>query len=181
VPRVRVLVLAISLAGLAGCFTADGTLDRDGSGRLVLTYFPARHATVSGERQRFSSPHVTVESLEPSGVTQAVVRVRFDDPTRLASAEAFRNVTVTREQEADAEVLRIAVATDLTADVRTSLQNYARANPGALPARLALALPGRVLAANRDGRIDGSRVVWEMPLEEYASATAVEYVVRFAR
>src|SRR5207249_1478098 len=85
------------LVGLAGCFTVDGSLARDGSGRLTLTYFPGRHATTSGETRRFSSPHVTLESLEGSGQAEAVARVRFDDAARLSSAAAFHGLTVTRE------------------------------------------------------------------------------------
>src|SRR5207244_298992 len=97
--------------------TVDGSLARDGSGRLTLTYFPGRHATRSGETRRFSSPHVTLESLEGSGQAEAIARVRFDDATRLSSAEAFHGVTVTRERAGDSEVLRIAIANDLDPEV----------------------------------------------------------------
>src|SRR5207247_4813562 len=106
--------------------TVDGLLARDGSGRLTLTYFPGRHATRSGETRRFSSPHVTLESLEGSGQAEAVARVRFDDAARLPSAEAFHGVTATRERAGDSEVVRIAIANDLDPEAKANEPRSAR-------------------------------------------------------
>ena len=178
--RLRAVAPCALLVGLAGCFTVDGSLARDGSGRLTLTYFPGRHATRSGETRRFSSPHVTLESLEGSGQAEAVARVRFDDAARLSSAEAFHGVTVTRERAGDSEVLRIAIANDLDPEAKANVARYARENPTAPGPHVTLTLPGRVLAANRGAAVDGSRVAWRLPLDEYVAAPTIELEVRYA-
>src|SRR5438094_10623482 len=107
--RLSASALAALTMFLAGCFTVEGTLDANGSGSLELTYYlwPRRHVTVRGETERFSSEHVTVESLSSIEMTQVVPRVRFDVVTRISTAEAFRGYAASRELKVGRELLHI--------------------------------------------------------------------------
>jgi len=164
----RAALVAVSL-GLAGCFEVDATLDRNGSGTLQMTYVPMPHATIDSDKAKFSSPHVTVQSITPSE-KGTVLKAAFDDVTRLSTAEGFRPVTVRRERVGNGERLRILIQ-----------------NPKPVPSsetgpvsRFAITLPGRVQFANRDAEVRDNRVVWRVPLEQFVSHRFTKLSVRYA-
>ena len=177
----RTVPLVVTLAvALAGCFSVDGTLAADGSGRFRLTYFIDRHATFRGETRRFTSQHVQLESVHGIGNRQAIAEIRFDDVTKLGSAEAFRDVEVTRAREGGAESLRLVIRNSYDAAQRDALARQANENPAFVGPRVTLALPGPVLEASPDAQIDGAQVTWRVPLERYARADQMELSVRWA-
>jgi len=181
-PRMRRTALLVVLlgVGLAGCFSVDGTLQSDGSGRFRLTYFLKRHATFADETRRLTSDHVKVDSVRGIGNLQAIAEIRFDDVTKLASAEAFRNVDVTRARDGGAEWLRLVVRNPYDASLREALAKGAREKPEIEGPRVTLALPGAVLEANRNAQVDGTQVTWRVPLVDYAQADQLEFTVRYA-
>src|SRR5438093_947483 len=101
-------LLAPLLACLAGCFTVDGTLKADGSGTLEMTYQVPRNATEAGERRRFASPHVTLDSLTIKDGT-AVAKLHVDEVSGLQTAEMFQNVTISRAHEDNDQRLTITI------------------------------------------------------------------------
>jgi len=174
----RPLAGALAAAALlTGCFTATGSLDASGAGRLTLLYAPPRHATVQSETARFTSDHVTVESIAREG-DQAKAVVTFDDVTRLSTAEALRDLRVFREQDGERARLRI-VLPPAPEEKRALLRKRAADGTGTGP-RVTLDLPGRVLDAGPYGTAEDARVTWLVPLEAYADEPWVELVVAYA-
>ena len=100
--------------------------------------------------------------------------------TKLASAEAFRNVDVTRARDGGAEWLRLVVRNPYDASLREALAKGAREKPEIEGPRVTLALPGAVLEANRNAQVDGTQVTWRVPLVDYAQADQLEFTVRYA-
>lgn len=156
---------------LAGCFTVDATLRPDGSGTIELGYVPGQQATVDSETARFTSPHVKVVSVTPR-TPGAQVKATFDDVTKLSTAEGFAMVTVRRREKKGRERLTIVIHNP---------RHQPFKDEGQTPPRVALTLPGRVLAANRDGLISGNRVVWTLPLKEYVEQPSMTIWVRYRR
>lgn len=155
---------------VSGCFVADVTLEADGSGTIELWYrFPPLHATVATETARFSSPSVTVHSLEPSG-DLILLKGSFSDATALSSAEGFRQLSVRLDQRGLRRRLRIAVRNP-TADPRV-----ADVLP---PPTIALALPGPAREVSRWGTIDGNRVTWIIPFETFAHSRRTKLSVSY--
>jgi hypothetical protein len=177
--RTALLLVALA-AGLTGCFSVDGTLQADGSARFRLQYYLERHATFRDETRRLTSEHVKLDSVRGIGSRQAIAEIRVDDVTKLSSAEAFRNIEVTRAREGDAESLRLVIRSLYDAAAREDYAGRARAHPEVEGPRITLALPGPVLEANRDAHVEGARVTWHVPLVEYARADHVELRVRWA-
>jgi hypothetical protein len=176
----RTALLLVALAtGLAGCFTVEGTLHADGSGRFHLTYYIQRHATIPDETRRLSSEHVHVDSLQGLGDLRASAEIRFDDVTKLASAETFRRLEVTRTREDDGESLRVVLRNTFDASQRDAIARWARENPDREGPKIALTLPAAVLAANRGAEVDGARVTWRVRLLEYAGADRLKFSVRY--
>jgi hypothetical protein len=173
-------LLVVLAAGVAGCFSIDGTLQADGSARLELRYFLDRHATFSEETRRLTSEHVKVESVRGIGSRQAIAAIRVDDVTKLSSSAAFRNVEVTRSSGGGSESLRVVIRSQYDAAEREAHASRAGEHPEVEGPRLTLALPGPVIEANRQARIDGAQVTWRMSLVEYARAQEVEFTVRYA-
>ena len=174
------LTLVALTAALPGCFTVEGTLAADGSARFSLTYYIARHVTVSAETRRLSSEHVTVASLRGLGARRAAAEIRVDDVRNLATAEAFRNVEVTRAREGDEEHLHLILHNPFAAAQREALARQARENPDLAGPRIVLTLPARVVGANRGAAVEESRVTWTMTLVEYALADTLDFDVRYA-
>jgi hypothetical protein len=168
--------LLVATAMVSGCFTATGSLDASGAGRLTLVYAPPRHATVQSETKRFTSAYVRVESVGRED-EQAKAVVTFDDVTKLSTAEAFRDLRVFREQDAEGGRLRIFLPAP-EAEKRALLRK--RAAAGSAGPQVTLDLPGRVLNAGPYGSAEDSRVTWQVPLEAYADEPWIELVVAYA-
>jgi hypothetical protein len=167
--RLRLAALAALGPLLAGCFTVDGLLRADGSGTVELTYVPAKHATIDSETARFTSAHVTVRSVEsvPGG---ARVRVEFDDVTKLPTAEGLRMATVVRRRHGGREALKLVIRNPEP----KPFQDHGEPWP-----RIALTLPGRVVAAAPPAEVSGDRVVWKLPIAEYVSRPRSAVSVRW--
>jgi len=163
-------VFALGLLLLAGCFTVDARLEPDGSGTIEMEYVPGPHATIESETARFTSPHVTVQELAPREVG-AFLRARFDDVTKLPTAEGFSILTITRDRKRGEERLRIVVRNSEPKEIAQETR------PGP---HITITLPGRVVAANRDAEIEGQRVSWRVPLREYARRSLFMLSVRYA-
>ena len=167
-PR-RPFVIGLLFCALSGCYTLDASLDRDGSGSLTLDYIPPLHATIDSETARYSSPHITVQSVSPRR-GGATLKATFDDVTQLSGAEAFKDLTVVRDRKRGQERLRIRM--------RNPAPKQIRENAADDP-RVTLTLPGRVLQANASARIEGNRVSWRLPLNEWARSPVTELKVRY--
>jgi hypothetical protein len=152
--RLRRAALAVLVPLAAGCFTVDGVLRADGSGTVELTYPPGKHATIDSETARFTSPHVKVQSVEPQP-GGARIRAEFDDVTRLSTAEGFRMVTVVRGRRGRREALKLVIRNP---------EPIAFTDHGEPSPRIALTLPGRVVAATPDAEIAGDRIAWMLPI-----------------
>jgi hypothetical protein len=156
--------------GAAGCFEVEATLDAHGAGTIDLAYIPeVRHATLDSEKVRFSSAHVTVHSVAPREVG-ARITASFDDVTKLATAEGFRRVGVARMRRGGEERIRIVIRNPSPKEIDDIEQ------PGP---RIAVTLPGRVIRANRRARIESNRVVWQIPIDEYAREAALSLTARY--
>jgi hypothetical protein len=166
----RGIALGLAAIAVAGCFTVDASLNADGSGRMELHYIPGEHATVDSETARFTSPHVTVHSLKPEEVG-AVLDATFDDVTKLSTAEGFRLVTVRRKRKPGQEQLRIVIRNPKPKPFK---------DDGKHRPHITLTLPGRVLGANRDARVAGNRVVWDLPLGDFVERPSVALGVAYA-
>jgi len=169
------LVLLLT-ALLSGCLTATVTLDPTGGGTMVYTYFPPKHATYGSERARLSSSAVTVTDLE--GGESSTATLRFADATTLATAEAFRDVAVTRTRDGDIETLTIVVppmpAPLRKAALDTPLEGAKNKGPV-----IALTLPGPVVDATPAAEIDGPTVRWSITLRDFAALDRWDLSVRW--
>ena len=167
--RLRLAALAVLGPLLAGCFTVDALLRADGSGTVDLTYVPGKHATIDSETARFTSPHVKVLSVEPQP-GGARVRAEFDDVTRLSTAEGFRVVTVVRRRRGPREALKLMIRNPEP----KPFEDHGEPWP-----RIALTLPGPVVAATPHAEIAGARVTWRLPIAAYVSRPRTAVSVRW--
>ena len=165
-----VRLLVPLLACLAGCFTVDGTLKPDGSGTLELTYQVPANATEAGERQRFVSPHVTLDSLTIKGGS-AVAKLHVDDVSRLQTAEMFHTVTVSRAHQDDDMRLTITIKNPNPREIKDE------GKPGP---KIIIRLPGKVREANHQAQVADDRVTWSFSLAEYMKSPSVDLTVRYA-
>jgi len=163
-------VLAPLVACVLGCLTVDATLKADGSGSFEMTYKTPPNTTVDLEKRRFASEHVTVDSLTLTTSTSANLKVHFDDVTKLSSAEALKNVTVTRVRDGDDWRLTITIVNPLPAVVPDD-------QPGP---KITLHLPGTVREANRDAKVAGDAVTWSFRFAEWIKEKSISLTVRHA-
>ena len=167
--RLRLAALAVLVPLLAGCFTVDGVLRADGSGTVDLTYVPARHATIDSETARFTSARVKVQSVEPQP-GGARIRAEFDDVTKLSTAEGFGVVTVVRRRRGSREALKLVIHNREP----KPFEDHGEPWP-----RIALTLPGRVLAATPRAEISENHVTWKLPIAAWVSRPRTAISVRW--
>jgi hypothetical protein len=168
--RPRFLLLCLLLA--AGCVTVDATLKADGSGTITYTYARDKNATEAGEKARFASPHLTIESLTLGDKT-ATLKAKFDDVTKLDTAEAFNRATVTRTHKDGEDVLAVTLANPKPiADPKLA--------SGVPDLVFSVTLPGKVIEATPAATVAGNRVTWKIKAADYARAPKTELSVRYA-
>ncbi len=167
--RARLVIAALVLA--AGCETVDGVLKADGSGTLQLVYRTPLGATEATERQRYSSDHVKVESLSVKSGDTTMLKLTFDDVTKLSTAAALRNVEVTRTPEDGAEKLTVKIKNEKPVDTKDDTKPGPTFN---------FTLPGKILEANRSPTVIGDRVTWTFGLRAFAKEPSIDLVVRYA-
>ncbi|MFN8543091.1 MAG: hypothetical protein U0807_02635 [Candidatus Binatia bacterium] len=172
-PRVLAACLLAGLAAwLSGCFTVDGTVKADGSATLAYTYTPVADATEAGERARFVSPHVTVQSMTFAAGKPTVVKVAVDDVTKLGTASAFKGVTITRAKDGDEELLTIVIPNIDPRPLASVKGTYD--DP-----KLGITVPGTVTKTEPTAPVTGSRVDWKIPLSHFYANHKAELTVRW--
>jgi len=163
-------VLSSSLATLSACVTIDGTLKPDGSGTLEMAYQALPNSNEAIEKQRFTAPRVTIESLKVRDDGAAIVKLGFDDPTRLSALEMFRSVRIARRREGEEELLTIT----WTNPTPTELKEEGKPGP-----KISIAFPGKVLEASRNSTIAGNSVTWSFPRVAFMKEKSVELTARY--
>ena len=168
----RVVLWLGLVAGLAGCVTAEATLEADGSARFVMVYRSRPDATEFMERRRYGSEHVRVDSVKIFEDQITVVRAHVDDVTKLGGSKGFELLDVTRQREGTDEALAITLT-----------------NPSPAPGKpederpfvtLTLTLPGPVRTANNGAAVLGNRLTWTVSKREFLEASTVTFRVRYA-
>jgi hypothetical protein len=170
----RRLLVVIGFVLLDGCLTEESTMKADGSGTMTLTYPPPAGASKNSETKRFTSDVVTVDSIEikPDG-KQATVKLKFTDATKLSTAKALENVTVTRTKGDGTEKVAIVIKPDKVIPLK----------PGELadqpPLSFKMTMPGKITEANAKGTMDGSTVTWKVSTHDFVSTPSTELTLTY--
>jgi hypothetical protein len=153
----RALALAVLATCIGGCLTADGTLERDGTGTLALSFQVPEGSNEASVRGLLTAPGVTVESLTLAADRAVSAKLKVADVAAISKMLLLKNVTVTDAAEGDARVLTIKATNPDRAEKDKTL-------PGP---KVRLTLPGKVLEASAPGKTDGNKVEWSFTLAEW--------------
>lgn len=172
-PRAAVLSV-LGLVVLAGCLTADSTMKADGSGTMELTYPPPQGATKASETKRFTSDVVTADSVEitPDG-KKSTVKLRFTDATKLSTAPALKNLSVTRTKGADTEKVTIVLKPEQVVPLK---EGQLKDEP---PLSIKVTMPGKITEANAKGTTNDASVTWKVPLADFVSHASTELTLTY--
>lgn len=163
------LALAVLAACLGGCLTADGTLQRDGTGTLALSFQAPKGANEAAMRSLVTAPGVTVKSFALAADGTVSTKLKVADVATISKMPLFKNVTVTDAAEGDARVLTIKGTNPDKAETDKTL-------PGP---KIRLTLPGKVLEASAPGKTDGNKVEWSFTLVEWLARKSWELKARY--
>jgi hypothetical protein len=151
------LALAVLATCLGGCLTADGTLEKDGTGTLALSFQAPERFNEEGVRGLLTAPGVTVASLAVAADRAVSAKLKVADVAAISKMPLLKNVTVTDVAEGDARVLTIK-----TTNPDKTEQDKTKPGP-----KIRLTLPGKVLEASAPGKTDGNKVEWSFTLAEW--------------
>src|SRR5262245_4891029 len=151
--RVAPLCLAVLIAGLSGCLTAEGTLDRDGTGALTLAYKVPAGMTEAAVRALLEAPGVTVESISLGADRMVTAKLKVTDLAGISKTKLLKDATVTHSAQGDDKTLTIAY---------TNPPGRGTADKNLPGPKIKITLPGPVTEANEKGVIDGSTVTWSV-------------------
>ncbi len=154
---------------LAGCLTADGTLESDGTGKLVLGYQAPPGATEESQRALLNAPGITIEALTIGRDRMTAATLKVDDLAAIGKAPFFKGTTVTRSAQGDAAVLTIKVE-----HPKREVPDKVRPGP-----TIRLTLPGQVIEANEKAKVDGTHVEWAFALADWWDRAMWELTVRY--
>ncbi len=164
---------------LGGCFTADVTLNADGSGTLQVKYDPMWPTTEQRERAAFQGPGLTVQEVklgEPRAGRQwrkvpawVEVKLAFASVADLAKAEQLWRFQI---ESADAGVgqkrLTVAVKTEAPPEGEISVKG---------DATLRVHLPGDVVESS--AKVEGRTVVWTFPTKDYFTKPGLQMTATY--
>jgi len=171
--RVRTLVSVLALGALiswvAGCITIDGTLRADGTGTLSLSYVAAPGSTETSQRELLTAPGITITSLTLGTDRKFSATLGVDDLAAIGKTALFRNVTVTTTPEGDDRVLKIKM-------VSQPKTLHDKSLPGP---KIGITLPGTVIEANEQAKVDGSHVEWSIALADWLARPTWELTARY--
>jgi len=159
------------LVFVSGCLTVDATLNADGSATIDMTYPLQAGSKADVEKARLQSEYVTLESFEELKQNRARAKVKVSDVTKLSTAAVFKDVAVTITKEGADSVLKVVI----TKPRPVTVKNEGQAGPV-----FTFTLPGKVVKANRDAKIDGNKVTWTLPFIPYVGEKETDLVVTYA-
>jgi hypothetical protein len=165
-----VVAVILTMAPLAGCLTADGTLGADGTGTLSLGYGVLPGTTEASQRERLKAEGVTVESLTVSG-DRVSAKLGVSDLAGLGKTALLKDTIVSTSDDANVRTLKIAVRTP---DPAPKVSDKTKPGP-----KIRLTLPGKVLDANEQGVVADRTVQWTFTLADWVGKSAWELRVRF--
>jgi hypothetical protein len=162
-----VLLLAL---GVTGCLTAEGTLSRDGTGTLTLSYKAYAGATEATERARLEAPGITIESLTIAPDRTVSAKVAVKDLAAIGKTRLLKDATVKTVPHGDESVLTITFVNPATRALGT--KNL----PGP---KVRVTLPGPVVEANENAVVNGSTVAWSFSLADWVARPKWELTARY--
>src|SRR5262245_25817686 len=145
------LCLAVLIAGLSGCLTAEGTLDRDGTGTLTLGYKVPAGMTEAAVRALLEAPGVTIESVAIGADRMVTAKLKITDLAGISKTKLLKDATVTHSAKGDDKTLTITYTNPPAGGAAD------KSRPGPT---IKITLPGPVTEANEKAVIDGSTVTW---------------------
>ena len=164
--RRGVIALVSMIALLAGCFTADVTLNDDGSGTVALDLDPVVKTTEKAERGALTASGITVQELKieqsktpaqvPSSGQRVKAKVAFKDVTKLNQAKRFAWLQV-KVSDAGEGKKRV----EATIKTPKTNPNWKRTDP----CTIRVHLPGDVVETS--ALKEGNTVVWTFPSKQY--------------
>jgi len=166
----KAALAVLLLVALAGCVTVDGTMNADGSGTVEMAYRTPENATEASVRRQYTSDHVKVDSVKSEPGAMTTLKVSVDDVTKLSTASAFNNVTITRAREDGTEKVTIRLVNQKPVDIKNDTKPGPTFN---------LTFPGKVVEANRDAKVNGDRATWTFKLRDYAKESSIDLVARY--
>jgi hypothetical protein len=151
---------------LGGCFTADVTLNADGSGTMQVKYDPMWPTTEQRERATFQGPGLTLQELKlgelrtgPQGMKAPAyveAKVAFNSVAELGKAQRlWRFKLDLTDAGAGQKKLTVAVKT----------KKPKEAVPVEGDAILRVNFPGDVVESS--AKIEGRTVVWAFPTKDF--------------
>jgi hypothetical protein len=167
VGRVRAVLLVGLVLALGGCFTADVTLNADGSGTLQVKYDPMWPTTEQRERAAFQGSGLTVQEIK-LGEIRAAGPQGIKVPAWVEAKVAFTSVAaLAQAQRLWRFQLELADAGEGLKRLTVALK--AKESREALPAEgdatLRVNLPGDVVESS--AKIEGRSVVWKFPTKDF--------------
>lgn len=173
-PAVRRAIAALPVAVLAivtaGCLTADGTLQRDGTGTLALSFKAPPGSNEAAQRELLTAPGVAVESLTQGADRMVSATLKVTDLAGIGKTKLLQGVTVTKAALGEDETLTITGKNPPGRNVKD------KSIPGP---KVKLTLPGKVVEANEQGVVDGNTVTWSFTLVDWLTRSTWELRVRY--
>jgi hypothetical protein len=164
------LLVSVLAVAAAGCLTADGTMQRDGTGTLALSFKAPPGANEAAVREMLTAPGVTVESLSLSGDQTVSATLKVSDPAGIGKTKLLKDVTVTKASEGEDETLTIAGKNPSGRTLKD------KSLPGP---KVKLTLPGTAIEANEGGVVSGNTVAWSFTLVDWLSRPDWQLRVRY--
>jgi hypothetical protein len=172
----RCAAVVLLVATLSGCLF-ESSLDANGGGSMTITIQLGKSADFPVVKKKLESSAVTVTSAEESPLAdgvRAVYKIQFDDVTKLASTEFFKNVVVTRADGVEGN--KIVTAT-VKRERAAQLSDAVLEKLGK-EIKVVLTLPGPVIESN--GKVsDGTTVTWTWGMREFHAEREVMLTVAY--
>lgn len=169
--RLARYAVVVALGALVSGCLYETTLDANGGGKMSVTLRGVHQKDLEGLRNKMQNAAVRVLSAEFSGASdngQGLLKLQFDDVTKLSTTEFFRNVSIKRSDGVEGS----QVLTAIVRNAKPSDLSDAQVERLGKEVKVVVTFPGDVIESNGTASAPNA-VTWTWGMKEFFKASEV--------
>ena len=169
------LVATIAMLAISGCLI-ESTIDAKGGGTMIVSYRLLKDQALAEERKKMEGSGLTVTSAKIDKEKRATFDLKFENITKISTAEFFKNTTITLTDGKDnTKVLAAKIVNKKPVRLPDKMLKYLGKD-----AKISVTLPGEIVQSNASATKDKT-ATWNLPINDIFGKPEISLSATFKR